>query len=76
MVGIACASGHPAFAGAFIWDNTTNSTAWSTATNWLPNGVPQNAGDTATINGFGNKSIILNDLLRARRRGEPELRRD
>lgn len=43
---------------SYVWNGST-STAWNTATNWTPNGIPGgNAGDNVTIVTGGNNCIL------------------
>ena len=54
VLGLAAASGTACAGTNFVWDGGAGDTDWSKPLNWdLDSGVPDDAGDTATIDVSG-----------------------
>ena len=60
---LSLAQKQPAFAGSATWSSDPVSNDWTNARNWMPNTVPNGAGDTAIFGASNLTKLDLTGLL-------------
>jgi hypothetical protein len=57
------AAQRPSLAGSATWSNNPSSSDWNTATNWIPNTIPNGTSDVATFGASNQTDVFNTDVI-------------